>query len=402
MKTKLKLLIAGRAEDALTQLSARLSKRGDLEVQTRHIANGHADPLYGVQDVPDVLMLHLPNKDGGELHALTERPASMRPPLLVVSADNDADVMRLAMKAGARDFLAGKVALADLNASIDGIRDDLQARAGETGELVALINAKGGSGATFLACNLAHITAKLSEQPTAVVSLDMQFPTLPAYFDVKLRHGLLQAMDSVEELDAVALDAYMSAHHSGLKLLAARPEDFRFSYDSAVERASRLFDLLTQQYAQVFVDVPRRFDEMTAQIVSRASKVVLVLQQSLPHVQDATRVVQLMRDQLGIPTEQVVLVVNRFDKKAEIQLEDIKQALPGAAGYTLPNHYKLVAESINLGVPMLDHARNSELTRALVKLQSHLVSVAGAEAQVPGSKLSSLFRSPLQMFGGNR
>jgi pilus assembly protein CpaE len=351
--------------------------------------------------MPDVLVLHLPNDDGGELSALLERPASMRPPLLVVSADNDAGLMRLAMKAGARDFVAGDAGLPDLDASIDSIRDDLQARPAETGELIALINAKGGSGATFLACNLAHVTAKLSAEATAVVSLDMQFPNLPAYFDMKLRYGLLQALDSAEELDAVALDAYMSVHDSGLKLLAARPEDFRFSYDSAAERANRLFDLFSQQYAHVFVDVPRRFDEMTAQIVSRASKVVLVLQQSLPHVQDATRVVQIMRDQLGVPTERIALVVNRFDKKAEIQLEDIQQALPGVAGYTLPNYFKLVAESINLGVPMLDHARNSELTRALIKLQSHLVSVAGAEAQAGGSKLSSLFRSPLQVFGGN-
>jgi pilus assembly protein CpaE len=401
MRTKLKLLIAGRAEEPLAQLSARLSERGDLDVQTRHIVNGHADPLYGVKEMPDVLVLHLPNDDGGELSALLERPASMRPPLLVVSADNDAGLMRLAMKAGARDFVAGDAGLPDLDASIDSIRDDLQARPAETGELIALINAKGGSGATFLACNLAHVTAKLSAEATAVVSLDMQFPNLPAYFDMKLRYGLLQALDSAEELDAVALDAYMSVHDSGLKLLAARPEDFRFSYDSAAERANRLFDLFSQQYAHVFVDVPRRFDEMTAQIVSRASKVVLVLQQSLPHVQDATRVVQIMRDQLGVPTERIALVVNRFDKKAEIQLEDIQQALPGVAGYTLPNYFKLVAESINLGVPMLDHARNSELTRALIKLQSHLVSVAGAEAQAGGSKLSSLFRSPLQVFGGN-
>jgi MinD-like ATPase involved in chromosome partitioning or flagellar assembly len=38
----------------------------------------------------------------------------------------------------------------------------------------------------------------------------------------------------------------------------------------------------------------------------------------------------------------------------------------------IPNSYKNVAESINIGVPMLEHAKNSQVTKAIVAA-AHLI-----------------------------
>ena len=404
MKTKLKVLLAGRSKEAINDLKDHLAAQNRLDVELRHIVNGHADPLHGLEKVPDLLVLHIDGLDGGEIEALIERPASVRPPLVVVSETNDAAVMRLAMKAGARDFLPHSEA-SILCDSVDAICDDLASVSEHESELTTVLNAKGGSGATFLACNISHIAARISDEPTALVSLDTQFPTLPSYFDIKTRHGLMHAIDSVEELDAVALDAIMASHDSGLKVLTANADDFRFSYDDRVEQCNKLFDVLLGNYRHVVVDVPRRLNELNAQVVSRASRVVLVVQQSLPHVHDATRMQQLLRDQLGVFADRIVVVVNRFNKKAEIGLDDIKKALGGAEVVTVPNHYKTVSESINLGVPMYDHARQSAVTKAIVALQSRLMAppVKVSAGVVSSGKLTSLMqRLPLQQLFGDK
>lgn len=232
----------------------------------------------------------------------------------------------------------------------------------------------------------------------------MQFPTLPSYFDLKLKHGLMRALESVDKLDVTALDAIMGSHSSGLKLLAARPEDFQFSFDGLVDSTNSLLDLLLANYRHVVVDVPRRLDEYNSQVISRADRVVLVVQQSLPHVQDATRLQQLLRDQLGIPFEKIHIVVNRYSKRAEIELADIEKALPGSAISTVPNLYKDVSQSINLGVPMYDHARKSSVTRALIELQARLFSNPTARStEASASGLSSLLQktSLNQLFGDN-
>ena len=403
MNTKLRLLLAGRSKDAIDNLQTHLSSRRRLDVKLRHIVNGHADPLYGLSEMPDLLVLHINGLEGGELTALLERPASARPPMVIVSESGDASAMRIAMQAGARDFLPYSE-VSEILKSVDAICDELSTDSAPVGELIAVVNAKGGAGATFLACNLAHLAVSATQESAALIGLDMQFPTLPSYFDMKLQHGLIQALESVNELDAVALDAIMASHESGLKLLAARPGDFRFAFEDLAEQTKSLFDLLQRNYQHVIVDMPRRLDEVNAQVVSRASRVVLVVQQSLPHIQDATRLRQLLRDQLGVPTERVMIVVNRYSKRGEIQLNDIEKALPGSAIMTVPNQYKIVSESINLGVPMYEHAPKSTTTRALIELQSKAIGLSsGAHpAHTSGKKASFLQNSSLQQLFGSK
>ena len=105
MKKRPKLLIAGRSKQAITDLREHLQSNDHEDVQIRHIVNGHADPLHNVVDLPDLLVLHVNGLVSGELEALLERPASVRPPIVVISETDDAAAMRYAMKAGARDFL---------------------------------------------------------------------------------------------------------------------------------------------------------------------------------------------------------------------------------------------------------------------------------------------------------
>ena len=61
-------------------------------------------------------------------------------------------------------------------------------------------------------------------QETLIVDLDMMFGSLPQYLDVQPKRGLLEALSVVRELDEVAIDAYLTRHSSGLRVLARSPE----------------------------------------------------------------------------------------------------------------------------------------------------------------------------------
>ena len=280
--------------------------------------------------------------------------------------------MRLAMQAGARDFLPGALNAQDLIASIDrAAAQSVKPAEARTSSLIAIVNAKGGSGATFVASNAAYIMSTVSRQSTALLSLDMQFESLAPYFDVTLKHGLMQVLENANDLDAVALDAYMTQHGSGLRLLAARPEN---SFDSLNDRAAELetlLDKMTAQYECVLVDMPRRVDRYTRAVLDRATRVVLVVQQTLSHLRDAKRMLQIFGHH-GLSNSQVLVVVNRFEKNASISMEDLQRAMQGMELVSIPSDFKTVAESINLGVPMYDHARGSGVTKALATLAKSL------------------------------
>ena len=81
---------------------------------------------------------------------------------------------------------------------------------------------------------------------------------------------------------------------------------------------------------------------------------------------------QLLRREVAIPDSRICVVVNRFAKNADIELGDIRKALRRDELITIPNQYKLAAESINTGVPVADISRNAPLAKGIRSLQQSL------------------------------
>ena len=379
MAKKLKVLLASRSRSSVDSLSEELAIVSGYRTQLRHIENGHADPLYGVSELPDVVVMVLDGIGHSDLEALMGERQEGGPPLIVVAEHGDSKTMRLAMRTGARDFLNGPVVIEDLIETIDRITEQLVASRDSKHELTIFVNAKGGSGATFAACNVAHILTTVSRKSTALLSLDLQFGGLSHYFDTKQKHGLMEVLDSVESLDKVALDAYMTQHDSGLRLLAAEPEKTIKCHTDRAGQLSALVDKMLQCYEHVVVDMPRRIDPYVLPILDNASRVVLVLQQTLGHLHDATRMLEVFEN-YGLAPSKVLVVVNRYDKNSPISLEDIERTLKGTEMAVVPSDFKTVAESINLGIPIHEHSRGSRVSKALRAIE---LKIAGVDEDLP-------------------
>ena len=55
----MRLLISGRDAAALNHLKALSQGIAHLQVSTRLVSNGHTDPLYGLEQQPDFLLLRV-------------------------------------------------------------------------------------------------------------------------------------------------------------------------------------------------------------------------------------------------------------------------------------------------------------------------------------------------------
>ena len=139
--------------------------------------------------------------------------------------------------------------------------------------------------------------------------------------------------------------------------------------------------------------MPRRVDRYTQATLERATRVVLVVQQTLSHLRDAKRMLQIFRHH-GISNSQVLAVVNRYEKNSPIGMEDVERALQDVQIVTVPSDFKTVAESINLGVPMYEHARGSAVTKALASLATSLGGRPAREAS--GGLFGKTFSSLLE------
>ncbi|WP_290653170.1 AAA family ATPase [Aquisalimonas sp.] len=373
MRYRLEILVAGRSQQELAPLQQLLHQQGDVNISVRHIVNGHSDPLHNVHPLPDALVLVASENWEAELAALTERPATQRPPLLLIGYKGNENLIRAAMRAGARDFFTPPIAEAEIAQFLQQLmRDKLAECARRTAHLTAVINAKGGSGASMIAANVAHILATGSEHRTALMDMDVQFGALPLYFNLPPRNGLVRALEQVESLDTVALEGYVQPHRSGVDLLASAPDELVSVADVPESRVELLLQVMSQAYDDVVVDLPRWIGGSTAAVLEHADRILLVLEQSVAHLRDAKRLMSILRQEIHVGAARITVVVNRYGKGNAVELSDIRDALPDHEIVTLSNDFRRVSESINIGTPLPELAHKAPVTRDLVKLAGQL------------------------------
>lgn len=279
-KPKCRILISSRSRLQIEYLEPMLKSEPGVEVETRVVVNGHSDPLYGVDTPFDILVLDLSQFWETELRELTAHPE--RPQLIVIApAEDNSRVIRMAMQAGARDYFTHPVERGEILASVQRMAEEIGAKAQRRrgkGRLTAVINAKGGSGASFLACSVAHCLASHLHMRTALLDMDLQFGTLPLYLDLTPREGVIAALANADQIDTVALEGYMLKHPSGLRLLASMSEELALPWEIPQDRLDRLLGQAVGDFEHVVADLPRQIDPVTSRIMERADYFLIVTQ----------------------------------------------------------------------------------------------------------------------------
>jgi pilus assembly protein CpaE len=392
MTHSLDVLLIARKKEPLDVLEQHLRVAG-ANIRRQMNSNGHADPLHYVEKLPDVLILHLSHLWREELEAVAARHLERKTALIVVGASSDMGMMRLAMQAGARDLLPEPVVKNDLLIALERVKRERQTQAQSTqGMVAAFVNAQGGCGATLLACNVAHMLAAESKKRTALLDLGLQFGAAPLYLDLFPQRGIWQAMENLDGLDEVALEGYFTRHASGLHVLSHGTDERVEIRELSPVAVERLLDVAQRGHDHLIVDLPRRVDGVLATVVQRAQHIVIVLQQSVTALRDATRLVQWLRSEGGVARDQLCVVVNRYDKAASISVADIQKALSCNEPVLVPNDFRLVSECINSGTPLLDHARSAAITKAVMNLETRL---GGSAARPRSGVLARTFSNLL-------
>src|SRR5687768_14198606 len=113
MTKPLDVLLVSRKREVIAALTHQLHGEA-VTIREQLNANGHVDPLHGVENVPELVILHASHLWREELEAFVARAPERRPVLIVISPTMEMSVMRLAMQAGARDVLPAPPNKADL------------------------------------------------------------------------------------------------------------------------------------------------------------------------------------------------------------------------------------------------------------------------------------------------
>ncbi len=374
MADRLEILLSGKSVQLTGQIEALLKKHPDYDVTTLINSHEKKNPLMGLPAMPELIILVISEAWQDELNEFADIPGHNRPPILIIGSDDQREAMRMAMRMGAKDFLSGPV---DEQELLDAIKiiDNERGLSGSqhSPKITVVMNAKGGSGATMLACNIATIMSQHLKSRTALVDLDVQFGTLPLYFDMMPKHSILDALEIIGSLDPIGLHGFMMSHPGGPRILGSKLEKVVLPDEVSADQLKLLLDMLQQDNDQIVVDVPRQIDHITTTLLERADRIIIVTQQTLTHIRDTVRLLGILKEELLIPDERILLVVNRYDKSSVVTVDDINKTIQSNSAILIPNDYKNAMQSENIGMPLYEYARNSLITTTLIEFTEQLL-----------------------------
>lgn len=245
----------------------------------------------------------------------------------------------------------------------------------EVRRLNVFISAKGGSGVSFIASNVAYMLSKNPKTKVALIDLDMQFGSIGHNFDTVPKYNLTEALNAIDDLDSTSLAAYMSKYNENLSLLLPSPLDIVLPGEINLLNLRKLLELVRDNYNQVIIDLPRLIDPVSTMVMEQADQITLVLQQTLAQFRDGRQLIQILNKDLEIPFNKITIVINRYDVKNSLRIEDLKNIVNHNQVYVIANDHEHVVNSSNIGVPLCEASANFKITEDISDLAKILGQV---------------------------
>jgi len=330
-----------------------------------------ADPIVRrIQSAhPDVVMLDIPADNPSVALQAIEllREELPDPALFAIGSMNQPQVIVNAMRAGAREFIERPTTTTDLLEAFVRLSTYQRKHRQEEvrGRMFTVVNAKGGSGSTTVAVNLA-LALQAAHGNTALVDL-APLGHCALHLNVKPLFSVGDAIRNLQRLDSALLESFMTRHGSGMQLLAG-PNSPAATEPSNAEYA-KLFDLLVGHFRYVVVDVSTRMDMTTRLVANLSQTILMVAHADVASLWSAARVQQYLSENGS--REKVLLVLNRFRKIPGFSETDAEAAAGVKLVAKIPNQYFAVSTAIDRGVPLLQQT-HTEIARAFTGLAASL------------------------------
>lgn len=335
--------------------------------------------------------------------------------IVMLSVQSDADYVKKAMRAGARDFIAKPPSGDELISTIRSLASfakEQKEKLGQPapqamspvpglgytgplpsqGKIITIYSAKGGVGCSMLATNIA-VGLDTVDTPTVLVDAALQFGDIAVSLNLQAKTSFIDLASRANELDSEVVEEVLLRHQTGLRVLAApfRPE---MADEVNADEVRDVLQFLKKEFVYVIVDTSSTMDDITLAVLDVTDLLVIVATPEIPSIKDA----RLLFDLLGIlefPKENIFFVLNKMDRKSGISAEAVAENLKCTVSGIIPLDDKTVSASINKGVPLLlsDKSQPSgkSIFELLGTLKERILSVNEPEEEelVEKSKLLS-------------
>ena len=360
-----------------------------------------------LQDLPVRILLE--QSEVGELGALVDRVERMRPDVIfldisalrepleqvirklrssagnpvVLALNTTAEPSAIldALRSGAAEYLYPPMR-EQLEAALDRIGSERKHANQATrrgGHSIGFMSAKGGCGATTIAC---HTAVELPHQTGARVllaDLDLESGIVGFLLKTPGRYSIADAVANTQRLDENYWKALVSNGIAGLEIITAPSTPSRQPYRP--EQLRIVLSFIRTQYDWIVLDLGRGLGFNSVAALEEVDDLFLVTTLEVPALHQSKVIIQKLLDS-GYKSNRLHLVLNRAPKRYEVTLEELEGMLGLPIYAVLPNDYLALNESYTEGKLL---APGSNLNKHFATLA---MKISGAQ---PAKKKFSLF-----------
>ena len=331
---------------------------------------------------PNVLILGLPGlpSDPASVVAriLTLEPA---PHIVAVHESADPEMILKLMRAGASEFVYppfSSTAFRDAmrRATSSSGRTAPQDR--PTGSVIGFVSAKGGCGATTLACHAASFLRRSFRKDVLLADLDMASGITGSIMQAVARYSLEDALQNLQRMDLKLWRGMVATTPSGVDLIPA-PPDNPAPVVPISRRMPQMLRFWRMQYDLTLIDFGHGITQPLLEVLDSVDTLVLVATNEVLALRQAKRMIHTLALQ-SFGTNRLKLVINRMPKRTPVQIPELEKVMGHMIFSAIPNDYLLLNEAYSQ--PRLMDP-NSDLEKQIGKFAAKLAGIAATEEKKP-------------------
>lgn len=348
------------------------------------LANSAEDALAQIaQQVPQMVITDvvLPQMDGMALcRKLRERPETSQIPIVIMTTRDETKDKVAGFEAGADDYLVKPFDPEELKYRVRNLLTRKAAPAQPkanpppAGKTIVFFGSKGGVGKTSIALNLSlALQRRAPSKKVALFDADFAFGDIAARLNLPTSRSILDLARNADHLDAELVQQVMVAHSSGLRVLLnpVHPVEAELVTPDHVKK---VMALLKSLYDVLVVDCQSSYDERTLAVIDNADILMLVVTPEIGPIKNARQFLEVAED-LGIPSNKILVVLNRFNSNVGIEHEEIERTFKHKIAFHLASAGRTITLCTNQGTPLMIAQPNHPFSQQIMQMAEYLTKL---------------------------
>jgi CheY-like chemotaxis protein len=312
---------------------------------------------------PEMLIvdLKLPEMDGFEIvKRLRRDPKFSHTPVIVITSADELSEKLKAFELGADDYLVKPFQPEELVA-----RMGLLARRGRAMQMahketkdkkittvLAVHSLRGGLGCSSLVVNLGLAFHKLWGKQTLLVDGVLTAGQVALMLNAKPKATWENLVGiELENLDEMVVGEMMCLDKSGIRFIAS--PRYPIAADTFTNESLQiLMERLKSSNDFIIIDTSHDFSDMTIQMLSMAGSILLVMAPEMAALRTTMSALEIY-DRLGVPLENVKIVLNNNSSNPAIKQAQLEKVLKRPMDFVLPYEAGEVNRALNFGKPFI-------------------------------------------------